>query len=57
MLVQMDISQVFSTYVEVIPNTSELNETQRCILHVCGGDPYHLNHHPFQLQYSPHMWR
>ena len=48
---------VFSTYVEVILLQQLHEQRYLSILHVCGGDPYHLNHHPFQLQYSPHMWR
>ena len=48
---------VFSTYVEVILKFVTVVLWRDRILHVCGGDPYHLNHHPFQLQYSPHMWR
>ena len=48
---------VFSTHVEVMSPNSSNDIDYWGILHTCGGDPYHLNHHPFQLQYSPHMWR
>ena len=35
------VTGVFSTYVEVIPRLWSNGSWSSCILHVCGGDPYH----------------
>ena len=51
------ISNVFSTYVEVIPYDASCNSRIYCILHVCGGDPSDSNHEFIQTKYSPRMWR
>ena len=48
---------VFSTYVEVILNSTLITNFNNSILHVCGGDPRRrLNSH-LQWLYSPRMWR
>ena len=48
---------VFSTYVEVIPTSLNVNKFEPSILHVCGGDPFSsLLNHRINL-YSPRMWR
>ena len=48
---------VFSTYVEVIPYTSEDQRRTACILHVCGGDPHRKVVSVRIDKYSPRMWR
>ena len=48
---------VFSTYVEVIPCYLVIYQVRRCILHVCGGDPYNLYKGDIIIRYSPRMWR
>ena len=56
-LARMHDKMVFSTYVEVIPNST--NSTNYCtsILHVCGGDPIVSLKVSFNSLYSPRMWR
>ena len=51
------IQAVFSTYVEVILKSLEVNSTKSSILHVCGGDPVDLKAHENNYVYSPRMWR
>ena len=48
---------VFSTYVEVILNSSNLCVYRSRILHVCGGDPMPPLFAESLVQYSPRMWR
>ena len=51
------LSQVFSTYVEVIPLTADNGYIFDGILHVCGGDPHARLSMSSVCQYSPRMWR
>ena len=52
-----NFKQVFSTYVEVIPMACVICLRNRCILHVCGGDPRTWNNRSNHFPYSPRMWR
>ena len=51
------LSQVFSTYVEVIPLGDDFSLVLHGVLHVCGGDP--KPHIPTlsEVACSPRMWR
>ena len=49
--------QVFSTYVEVIPEHTATNKKYISILHVCGGDPTYKIDPQGSATYSPRMWR
>ena len=48
---------VFSTYVEVILESSFLRYLLGGVLHVCGGDPWTLDPSRFSSWCSPRMWR
>ena len=50
-------SLVFSTYVEVILFLLISYVCAKCILHVCGGDPFTIKQRKFHFAYSPRMWR
>ena len=47
----------FSTYVEVILMSEEINNAKLGILHVCGGDPRAAKTTRLHSKYSPRMWR
>ena len=49
--------EVFSTYVEVIPECAQCHLCEYCILHVCGGDPDTSDLKLRWCWYSPRMWR
>ena len=49
--------EVFSTYVEVIPELKSALAPILSILHVCGGDPSFNHRWKFSCWYSPRMWR
>ena len=48
---------VFSTYVEVILEDYAQEQAQKCVLHVCGGDPKSKSEDERTLECSPRMWR
>ena len=48
---------VFSTYVEVIPDTTQLLLMLTGFLHVCGGDPDGTANSGEASAFSPRMWR
>ena len=50
-------SDVFSTYVEVIPSIPVNLLNVMGILHVCGGDPWCGLNVDGNIRYSPRMWR
>ena len=53
----LNITSVFSTYVEVILSIIEYPSINSRILHVCGGDPNWVFSHAERNKYSPRMWR
>ena len=55
--IQLTLTIVFSTYVEVIPTLSLIGLLKICFLHVCGGDPYLVGIKIQPNKFSPRMWR
>ena len=49
--------EVFSTYVEMILRCLTITNGLRCVLHVCGDDPYFEVRKCEHFQCSPRMWR
>ena len=55
--IKTNISNVFSTHVEVIPVRLFPGSRLWSILHTCGGDPVGDYVRKIGQGYSPHMWR